>query len=80
MLDKFDSTIQQLDEHSETAWKLQDSDMVMRRRGMRASFTKGPSIYSSPSLSADSAGPRDSTVLDSADCAGNVCAVHGILQ
>ena len=71
MLDKFDSTIQQLDEHSETAWKLQDSDVVMRRRGMRASFTKGPSIYSNPSLSADNVGPRDSMVLDSADCAGN---------
>ena len=80
MVEKFDSTIQQLDEHSEMAWKLQDNDMVLRRRGMRASFTKGPSVYSS-SLSADSIGPRDSMVLDSADCAGKaepmnaICAV-----
>lgn len=69
MLDKLNSTIQQLDEHSDMAWKLQDNDMVLRRRGMRASFTKGPSVYDA-SLSADSIGPRDSTVLDSADCAG----------
>lgn len=70
MLDKFDSTIQQLDEHNEMAWKLQDNDMVLRRRGMRASFTKGPSVYS-PSLSADSTGPNDSTVLGNGGGAGN---------
>lgn len=72
MLDKFDSTIQQLDEYGEMAWKLQDNEVVLRRRGLRASFTKGPPVYS-PTMSADSVGPSDSTVLDSAGPPGILC-------
>ena len=41
-IDKFDAVIEQLDEHSEKAWQLADSNnMAVRRRGMRASFSQG---------------------------------------
>ncbi|DBA69568.1 TPA: hypothetical protein ACH3X2_012650 [Trebouxia sp. C0005] len=62
-IDKFDSVINQLDEHSEKAWQLADNNaMPMRRRGMRASFSQGLQTSSF-------VGPTDSSVFDSAECA-----------
>ena len=75
IIDKFDSTIQQLDEHSETAWKLQDNDMILRRRGMRASFSKGPSIHTS-SMSMDSIDPGDGSASGAAELAGGTTWVQ----
>ncbi len=67
-IDKFDSVISQLDEHSEKAWQLADNDaMPMRRRGMRASFSQ--SLQTSSFV-----GPTDSNVFDSAECAGKAAA------
>lgn len=67
-IDKFDSVINQLDEHSEKAWQLADNNaMPMRRRGMRASFSQGLQTSSF-------VGPTDSSVFDSAECAGIAAA------
>ncbi|DBB01174.1 hypothetical protein WJX77_003342 [Trebouxia sp. C0004] len=60
---KFDSVINQLDEHSEKAWQLADNHvMPLRRRGMRASFSQG--LQTSSFVR-----PTDSNVFDSAECA-----------
>ena len=54
-IDKFDAVIAQLDEHSERAWQLADrSDMPVRRRGTRSSFSQGLQRDSSGLASADS--------------------------
>ncbi len=67
-IDKFDSVINQLDEHSEKAWQLANNNaMPMRRRGMRASFSQGLQTSSF-------VGPTDSNVFDSAECAGKAAA------
>ncbi len=67
-IDKFDSVINQLDEHSEKAWQLADNNaMPMRRRGIRASFSQGLQTNSF-------VGPTDSKVFDSAECAGKAAA------
>ena len=54
-IDKFDAVIAQLDEHSERAWQLADtSDMPVRRRETRSSFSQGLQRDSSGLASADS--------------------------
>jgi len=65
-IDKFDAVISQLDEHSEKAWQLADSNnhMPVRRRGVRASFSQG---LQTTSVSA----AADSSMFDSAECANN---------
>ncbi|KAL0047223.1 hypothetical protein WJX82_010034 [Trebouxia sp. C0006] len=62
-IDKFDSVINQLDEHSENAWQLANNNaMPVRRRGMHASFSQR--LQTSGFV-----GPTDSNVFDSAKCA-----------
>jgi len=68
-IDKFDSVINQLDEHSEKAWQLANNNaMPVRRRGMHASFSQG--LQTSGFV-----GPTDSNVFDSAECAGTAAAM-----
>lgn len=70
-IDKFDAVIQQLDEHSERAWQLADSSKtLLRRRGMRASFSQGLQRNSSDSA------PTDSAVLDNAYGSGSCVTLH----